>query len=97
MMLFSLLHIPRNHHKKILEKIYANLNNNGFLLLTLRDEDVGNFKYKNNFCGQEMLWSYYSYDEYIRLLKEIGFKVLYSDNQNKYGIDESHNWVILKK
>lgn len=97
MMLFSLLHIPREHHKGILTKIYNHLNDNGILLLTLRDEDVGNMKYRNDFCGNEMYWSYYSYDKYIQLLNEIGFKVLYSVNQNKFGISESHNWLILKK
>ena len=44
-----------------------------------------------------MFWSYYDYETYIKLLKEIGFKIIFSDNQNKYGIDESHNWVILQK
>ncbi len=97
MMLFSLLHIPRDHHKEILTKIYNHLNDNGILLLTLRDEDVGNFKYRNDFCGNDMYWSYYNYDEYIKILNEIGFKVLYSVNQNKFGISESHNWLILKK
>jgi len=43
------------------------------------------------------MWSYYDYETYITLLSEIGFKVLYSENQNKYDIEESHNWVILQK
>lgn len=97
MMLFSMLHLPREKHKELLSKIYENLNDSGILLLTLRDEDAGIIKYKNNFCNQEMMWSYYNYETYIRILSEIGFKVLYSENQNKYGIDESHNWVILQK
>ena len=54
-------------------------------------------KYRNDFCGNKMYWSYYSYDKYIKLLNEIGFKVLYTVNQNKFGISESHNCVILKK
>lgn len=78
-----------------LPKIYNHLNDNGILLLTLRDENVGNMKYRNDFCGKEMYWSYYSYDKYIKLLNEIGFKVLYAVNQNKFGISESHNLVIL--
>ena len=97
MMLFSLLHIPRDKHKKILEDVYNNLCVNGVLILTLRDEDVGTLKYKNDFCGEEMLWSYYDCDKYIKMLEEIGFKMLYKENQNKYGIDESHNWLILQK
>ena len=44
-----------------------------------------------------MMWSYYDYETYIKILSEIGFKVIYSENQNKYGIDESHNWLILQK
>ena len=97
MMLFSLLHIPRDKHKKILKDIYNNLYDKGVLILTLRDEDVGNLKYKNDFCGEEMLWSYYDCDKYIKILKETGFKILYKENQNKYGIEESHNWLILQK
>lgn len=97
MMLFSLLHLPREKHKQILSDIFDCLNDKGILLLTLRDEDSGVIKYKNNFCNHEMIWSYYNYKTYIDMLSEIGFKVLYSENQNKYGIKESHNWVILQK
>lgn len=97
MMLFSLLHLPRDKHKQILSNIYNHLNNDGILLLTLRDEDAGVMKYKEDFCSEEMMWSYYDYETYINMLSKIGFKVLYTDNQNKHGIDESHNWVILQK
>ena len=97
LMLFSLLHLPREKHKDILERVYNSLNENGILLLTLRDEDAGTIKYKDNFCNQEMIWSYYDYETYMNLLKEIGFEFIFSDNQNKYGIEESHNWVILRK
>lgn len=44
-----------------------------------------------------MMWSYYDYKTYMDMLSKIGFKVIFSDNQNKYGIEESHNWVILQK
>jgi len=97
MMLFSLIHLPREKHQEILSNVYNHLNNNGILLLTLRDEDAGVLKYKNDFCNQEMLWSYFDYQIYIKMLLKIGFKVIYSENQNNYGIDESHNWVILQK
>lgn len=97
MMLFSLLHLPRERHKEILSNIYSSLNDDGILLLTLRDEDAGIMKYKNDFCNQEMMWSYYDYETYIKMLSEIGFKMIYSENQNKYGIAESHNWIILQK
>lgn len=97
MMLFSLLHLPREQHGKILQNIYNHLNDKGVFILTLRDEDAGIIKYKDNFCNQEMMWSYYDYKTYIDILSKIGFKVIFSDNQNKYGIEESHNWVILQK
>ena len=96
-MLFSLLHLPREKHKDILERVYNSLNENGILLLTLRDEDAGTIKYKDNFCNQEMIWSYYDYETYAKMLKKIGFKLILSENQNKHEIEESHNWVILQK
>ena len=97
MMLFSLLHLPRKQHGEILQNIYNHLNDKGVFILTLRDEDAGIIKYKDNFCNREMMWSYYDYKTYIDMLSKIGFKVIFSDNQNKYGIEESHNWVILQK
>lgn len=97
MMLFSLLHLPREQHGEILQNIYNHLNDKGVFILTLRDEDAGIIKYKDNFCNREMMWSYYDYKTYIDILSKIGFKVIFSDNQNKYGIEESHNWVILQK
>ena len=97
LMLFSLIHLPRESHKDILKRVYNSLNKKGILLLTLRDEDAGTIKYKDNFCNEEMYWSYYDYETYMKLVKEIGFKLVFSENQNKHGIEESHNWVILQK
>lgn len=97
MMLFSLLHIPRENHKSLLQKIYDSLNEGSIFLLTLRDEDAGILKYKDDFCGQAMFWSYFDFDTYKVMLEKIGFTFLYAENQNKHGISESNNWVILKK
>lgn len=54
-------------------------------------------KNKGDFCNQEMMCSYYNYETYIKMLLENGFKVIYTKNQNKYEINEGHNWVILQK
>ena len=97
MMLFSLLHIPRENHKSLLQKIYDSLNKGSIFLLTLRDEDAGILKFKDDFCGQAMFWSYFDFDTYKVMLEKIGFTFLYAENQNQHGISESNNWVILKK
>ncbi|HBA38130.1 MAG TPA: hypothetical protein DCY94_05360, partial [Firmicutes bacterium] len=78
MMLFSLLHLPRKSHRNILSNMYNGLKNEGILLLTLRDEDAGEIKYKKDFCNEEMLWSYFDYKTYINMLEDIGFKVIFS-------------------
>ena len=82
---------------KIFKKIYDALSEGGIFLLTLRDEDSGPIKYKKDFCQQEMYWSYYDFNTYKEMLEKIGFKILYKENQNLFGLKESHNWVILQK
>lgn len=97
MALFSVIHLPRETHKGIFQNVYNSLENGGMFLLTLRDEDSGETKHKDDFCGKEMYWSYYSYEYYKKFLEDMGFKIIFSQNQNQFGFAESHNWVILKK
>jgi len=95
--LFSLIHIPRKSHFEIYRKIYNSLSNQGIFLLTLRDEDSGEIKYKDDFCGKEMYWSYYDYDTELKALTSLGFKLVYVVNQKDFGVEESQNWLILQK
>lgn len=97
MALYSIIHLPREEHSDLFQQIYDSLEDNGIFLLTLRAEDAGKIKTKDDFCGEKMIWSYYDYAHYLQVLKKIGFKLIDSKDEKKYGSKEQHNWVILKK
>lgn len=97
MALYSILHIPRNEHEAIFRSIYSKVRRGGCFLITLRNEDSGELKYKDNFCGSDMYWSYFDYATYEKMLKNIGFEIIGLEDEQKYGSKEQHNWVLLKK
>lgn len=95
--LYSILHIPRDEHESIFKSIYNKIKRDGYFLITLRNEDSGELKYKENFCGSDMFWSYFDYTTYEKMLKNIGFQIIECKDEQNYGSKEQHNWVLLKK
>lgn len=95
--LYSILHIPRDEHESIFKSIYTRIKSGGYFLITLRNEDSGELKHKDNFCGSDMYWSYYDYAKYEKMLVNIGFEVIELEDEQKHGSKEQHNWVLLKK
>ena len=79
----------------IFEKIFSWLKDDGMFLLTISDKPEGEL-IQRKFSGENMLWSYFSYETYLSMLREVGFTVSSSKNQSDYGL-EPHNWVLLKK
>lgn len=96
-MLYSLFHIKREFHFDVLKKAYGLLNDDGAILMNIRREDSGNVKCKADFCGNPMFWSHYSYKEFRKVAKSIGFKVEVLGDEKTHGSSESHLWLILRK
>lgn len=94
--LYSIFHVPRQTHFALLSKIFNILKRNGVLLITLGVDDVP-YKEKNGFCNSKMAWSYFDIDMNLKLLSGAGFKVIKSCNENEYGSNESHVWVLATK
>ena len=94
---YSLYHIHREQHAILLKQIYDMLSPDGRVLLTVRAEDGGDVKSKENFCGKPMYWSYYDYKTFERLADKQGFSSEVIDDEQYHGSKESHLWVLLKK
>jgi SAM-dependent methyltransferase len=93
--LFSILHVPRNEHATLFEKIYNYLENDGLFLLTLSNKEPAEV-IEREFTGHTMLWSYFDSDSYLEMLEKAGFTVQYMQNQRDYGLDPQ-DWILLKK
>ena len=96
-MLYSLFHVPRIFHMKVLKKIYRHLSKEGKILLNVREGDSDGVKYKEDFCGKPMCWSHYSYKAFKVMADSVGYKVETLGDEINFGSSESHIWLILKK
>lgn len=95
-MLYSLYHVNRAYHQRILEKMYGMLHDDGWILLNIRKED-NPLKYKPDFCGQSMLWSHFDYKTFKKMLRNAGFRSELLGDEIKQGSKESHLWLLLSK
>lgn len=96
-LLYSLFHIQREYHHKLMKKIYNLLTPGGKVLLNIRKEDSGRVKYRHEFCGKPMCWSHYDCNRFLDIVTNIGFSYQIIGDEKSFGSFESHLWVILSK
>ncbi len=96
-MFYSLYHIHRSLHKAFLQRIYNQSGNNCTILLNIRKEDSGDYKFKNDFCNNSMCWSHYSIEEFLSIIYQIGFSYQILGDEKEYGSKESHVWLLMYK
>ncbi len=96
-LLYSLFHIQREYHPRVMQKIFNLLKPQGKVLLNIRKEDCGKLKYRKNFCGKPMCWSHYDYNTFLEIVSYIGFSYEIIGDEKSFGSPESHLWLILSK
>ena len=74
---YAIIHIPREQHQALLEKFHRMLNTGGVALLCLGAENLID-DVDENFLGTRMYWSHFDSVTYRRMLKEIGFSLIWS-------------------
>lgn len=94
--LYTLFHIPRSKHTRVISKITSVLRPNGCLLITVGTEDVA-YKEKSGFCGSNMAWSYFDTQKNMDIISQCGFTILEALNEKDHGSDEKHVWVLATK
>lgn len=74
---YAIIHIPREEHRALLQKFHYMLNTGGVALLCLGAENLID-DIDENFLGTKMYWSHFDSVTYRRMLKEIGFSLIWS-------------------
>lgn len=74
---YAIIHIPREEHRALLEKFHYMLNTGGVALLCLGAENLID-DIDENFLGAKMYWSHFDSVTYRKMLKEIGFSLIWS-------------------
>ncbi len=93
---FAILHIPRAKHADLLTAFHQILRGDGIVLLCLGAKDT-EADYGPYF-GTSMFWSHFASEEYLRMMAEIGFKVMSSEIQpDPISKIATHLFVLARK
>lgn len=74
---YAIIHIPREEHQALLANFYRMLKTGGIALLCLGAEHLID-DIDENYLGTRMYWSHYDSPTYLKMLKEIGFAILWA-------------------
>jgi ubiquinone/menaquinone biosynthesis C-methylase UbiE len=74
---YAIIHIPREEHEGILRSFYRLLKPSGLALLCLGAEDL-NDDIVEDYLGARMYWSHYDAKTNLGLIKDCGFKLIWS-------------------
>jgi cyclopropane fatty-acyl-phospholipid synthase-like methyltransferase len=94
---YAIIHIPREEHKPLLTNFHWMLKTGGVVLLCLGAENLID-DIEEDYLGTRMYWSHYDSATYIKMLKEIGFSIIWA----KYVKDSTcegagHLFVLAQK
>ena len=89
---YSIIHVPRQLHRTILESFKHILRPGGILLFSCGSSEWEGIE---DFYGEQMFWSHFNSDVYIRYLKELRFKLHFAEPITGGG--ETHFWIMAEK
>ena len=97
---YSIIHVPRDEQFELLSNFYRMLKIKGVVLLTFHLNDDPE-SYAEDFFGRgvKMYWSGYSKSTNLKMLIQIGFKIIWSKSVKespKFG-ESSHLFVFAEK
>jgi ubiquinone/menaquinone biosynthesis C-methylase UbiE len=94
---YAIIHIPRAEHPALLEKFYRMLHTGGLALLCLGAEHLVD-DIEENFLGAPMYWSHFDSGTYLKMLKEIGFSLIWSKHVKDSTCEGAgHLFVLIQK
>lgn len=89
---YTLFHLPRTEHKKLLMIMHSFLQKNGMLLVTMGDRE---FEGRHVMHGEEMWSSQYGTTKNIQLVKDVGFEIIMNEIDRSGG--ERHQIILARK
>ena len=94
---YAIIHIPREEHQLLLATFQHMLKTGGVALLCLGAQNLID-DVEENYLGARMYWSHFDSETYIKILKELGFAIIWA----KYVKDSScegtgHLFVLAQK
>lgn len=89
---YTLFHLPRNEHKKLLAVIHSFIKKDGMLLITMGDRE---FEGNHNMYDVKMWSSQFGTSKNHKIIAEAGFEILLDEIDNSGG--ERHQIILARK
>lgn len=89
---FAIIHVPRSAHAALFRRMWAWLKPGGAALLSLGSSDNPD-EYEADWHGAPMTWSHFDADTNLRMLREAGFEIDWSEIE-EVAPSERHLFVI---
>lgn len=89
---YTLFHLPRTEHKKLLTIMHSFLQKNGMLLVTMGDRE---FEGRHVMHGEEMWSSQFGTAKNVQLVKDVGFEIIMNEIDRSGG--ERHQIILARK
>jgi SAM-dependent methyltransferase len=93
--LYSVIHVPRRSHRRILSEFRQLLKPGGLLLLCTGWGDYIGVEDNWLGTGSKMYWSHYGKETNLKMIKESGFEIIWSRRSRKR--DGTHLFVLAKR
>jgi len=90
---YAIIHVPREKHSKIYKKLHKILRSQAIMLLNASGTGTWE-EYSENYMGVPMFWSFYNPKKTLEIIRNEGFKILWSDVLKLGG--EKQFWVLAK-
>lgn len=91
----SLLHIPKNQIKLILNKLKGVLINNGILYISLKEGKGSELFNDIRYGGVDKFYVYYQLEEIKNILKDVGFNILEIKLKEKRTNYDTNSWLHI--
>lgn len=89
--LYSIIHVPREKHYSIFQNFRRILKSNGVMLITIGSSEWEGIE---EFYGVEMFWSHYSPVKSLQMIKDSGFQIIFDKHVESNG--EKHYWILAR-
>lgn len=95
---YAIIHIPRGEHQPLLVNFHRMLRTGGMALLCLGAENLID-DIDENYLGTRMYWSHYDSATYLKMLKKIGFAIMWARyvKDSTCGEGVGHLFVLAQK
>ncbi len=88
---YAIIHVPREKHKRIYKSLHKSLRNGGIILLNASGTSTWE-EHVDDYMGVPMFWSFYHPKKTLKIIKDEGFEILWSDVLKLGG--ETQFWVF---